>query len=321
VRRRLLALSVVSLMLLGVAACGDDSAQDPASSASGSASSHAISGVKVTGDFGKEPTVKVDAPLSVDKTTASVVSKGDGRTVNEGMAASLNLQVVNGTTGKKAIGTYDQGTPITAAMTDGQVFPAVLDGVLGQPAGSRIVVASTPEDAFGAQGAQQYGVGAKDPVVFVIDIMSVPLDGPDGKKVDLPADAPKIVEDGQGNVTKLDFADAAKKPGKDLQVIPVIEGTGDPVEKGDSVTFDYLGQVYGSDNIFDESYSSAPRTFAVGTGNLIKGWDEGLIGVKAGSRVLIIAPPEYGYGEAGNPQAKIKGTDTLAFVIDVLGVG
>jgi peptidylprolyl isomerase len=321
VRRRLLALTVVSLMLFGTAACGDDAEKGDGATGSQVEAGGKIPGVTVSGAFGEEPTVKVDAPLEVDETTSEVVTAGDGPTVTQGMSASLNLQVVNGTTGKKAIGTYDQGKPVTAAMAEGQVFQAVLDGVIGQPAGSRIVVAATPEDAFGPQGAQQYGVGAKDPVVFVIDIMSVPLTGPEGDKVDLPADAPTIVEDKPGDVSKLSFEGAAKNPSEKLQVIPVIEGTGDPVEAGDSVTFDYLGQIYGTDNIFDESYSSAPRTFTVGAGSLIKAWDEGLVGVKAGSRVMIIAPPEYGYGKAGNPQAKIKGTDTLAFVIDVLGVG
>jgi peptidylprolyl isomerase len=182
-------------------------------------------------------------------------------------------------------------------------------------------VASKPADAFGAQGAQQYGIGPKDSVLFVVDVMSVPLDQPKGKDVDVPATAPTIVENGDGDVTKFTFENAPKKRGAELEVIPVIEGEGKAVESGDAVTFDYLGQVYGTENVFDESYSTAPRTFQVGTGNLIKGWDEGLVGVKEGSRVIIIAPPEYGYGKAGNPQAKIKGTDTLVFVVDVLGVG
>jgi peptidylprolyl isomerase len=196
----------------------------------------------------------------------------------------------------------------------------VVEGVVGQPVGSRVVVAATPEDAFGAQGAQQYGIAADETVVFVIDVMSVPLEGPEGIEAEVPKDAPDVVEDAEGNVTGLSFEDAAKKPSDELQVIPLIEGEGEPVEAGDSVTFDYLGQIYGTDTVFDESYSTAPRTFSVGTGSLIKAWDEGLIGVKTGSRVLIIAPPEYGYGPQGNPQAGIKGDDTLAFVVDVLGV-
>jgi peptidylprolyl isomerase len=58
-------------------------------------------------------------------------------------------------------------------------------------------------------------------------------------------------------------------------------------------------------------------------GRLIKAWDQGMLGLRTGSRVLMIVPPSYGYGSQGNPQSNppIKGTDTLAFVIDILGVG
>lgn len=320
-RRRLVALTIVPLLLFGATACSEDTGGESSGSASASSTGESLPGVEVSGELGKEPTVKVDAPLEVDETSSKVLTEGDGAEVVEGRPASLHLLVVNGTTGKKSVGTYEQGRPITGAMAEGQVFPAVLDAVVGKTAGSRVVVASTPEDAFGSQGASQYGLGAKDNVVFVIDIMSVPLAGPEGTKAELPDNLPTIKQDDEENVTGFSFEDAPAKPAGKLQVIPVIEGEGDAVEAGDAVTFDYLGQIYGSDKVFDESYSDAPRTFNVGTGSLIKAWDEGLVGVKEGSRVMIIAPPSYGYGENGNPQAGIKGTDTLVFVVDVLGVG
>lgn len=318
-RRRLVALTVVPLLLLGAAGCGDSESDQPEAGTGSSTGS--IQGLAVSGEFGETPEVTLDAPLELDATQKQVVSEGDGPTVEDGSIASLHLQVVSGKTGEKTIGTYDQGAPLTGPMTEGQIFPAVLDAVVGMPVGSRIAVAATPEDAFGAAGAEQYGIAPDETVVFVIDVMSVPLDGPEGEAAEVPRDAPTIEEDDDGVVTGLTFEDAPEKPSGELQVIPVVEGEGEAVEKGDAVTFDYLGQIYGTDTVFDESYTSAPRTFPVGVGNLIKAWDEGLVGVKAGSRVLIIAPPEYGYGKDGNPQAKIKGTDTLVFVIDVLGVG
>lgn len=313
-RRRLVALIVVPPMLLGAAACGGS--DDSATGSSGGA----IEGLKVSGAFGKTPKVQLDAPLKVEKTESEVVIEGDGPVVEEGEIASVHLQVISGKSGDKTVGTYEQGVPITGAMAEGQIFPAVINGVVGESVGSRVAVAATPEDAFGAQGAQQYGISADETVVFVIDVVSVPLEGPEGDEAELPEEAPDIVENDKGEVTKLTFEGAPAKPAGKLQVIPVIEGDGAAVEAGDSVTFDYLGQIYGTDTIFDQSYNDAPRTFSVGTGNLIKAWDEGLVGVKTGSRVLIIAPPKFGYGKNGNPQAGIKGTDTLVFVVDVLGV-
>ena len=52
-------------------------------------------------------------------------------------------------------------------------------------------------------------------------------------------------------------------------------------------------------------------------GQVITGWDNGLVGQKVGSRVLLVIPPADGYGTAGSPP-KIKGTDTLVFVVDIL---
>jgi peptidylprolyl isomerase len=97
------------------------------------------------------------------------------------------------------------------------------------------------------------------------------------------------------------------------------EGTGKPVQKGDLLVADYLGQVW-KGSVFDNSYDrKQPAGFVIGAGKVIPGWDEVLVGVKAGSRVLMSVPPAKGYGTTGNAQAGIKGTDTLVFVVDVIG--
>ena len=110
------------------------------------------------------------------------------------------------------MGTYEQGKPVTGNMAEGEIFPSVLDAVVGKPVGSRIAIASPPAEAFGAQGAQQYGIGAQDDVVFVVDIMSVPLDGPEGEKADVPEGLPSPVVDSEGDVSKFTFDNAPAKP-------------------------------------------------------------------------------------------------------------
>ena len=318
-RRRLVALTIVPFLLFGAAACGDESGSQ------GSASSSVdmgepIKGLEVSGEFGKQPKVTVDAPLKVDEAQSEVLTLGEGNEVVEGRPPPSTCSSSTAPPARPPSAPTSRASRSPATWPRAEIFPSVLDAVVGKPVGSRIAIASPPAEAFGAQGAQQYGIGAQDDVVFVVDIMSVPLDGPEGEKADVPEDLPSPVVDSEGDVSKFTFDNAPAKPSDELQVVPLIEGEGEPVQAGDSVTFDYLGQVYGTETIFDESYTTAPRTFTVGEGSLIKAWDEGLVGVKAGSRVMIIAPPEYGYGENGNPQAKIKGTDTLVFVVDVLGV-
>jgi peptidylprolyl isomerase len=85
----------------------------------------------------------------------------------------------------------------------------------------------------------------------------------------------------------------------------------------------YLGTKWGNgDTPFDSSYERGqPTSFTLTNGGLIDGWVKGLAGVRVGSRVMLVVPPKLGYGKAGNPQIQVSGTDTLVFVIDVLGIG
>jgi peptidylprolyl isomerase len=114
-------------------------------------------------------------------------------------------------------------------------------------------------------------------------------------------------------------ADKEEKPGKSVRSSVLVEGKGPKVAKGDLLVADYLGAVYATNKVFDNSYDRGqPAGFEIGTGKVIKGWDETLVGVNAGSRVLMVLPPAKGYGPEGNEQAGIKGTDSLVFVVDVI---
>src|SRR5680860_281444 len=98
-----------------------------------------IAGVEVTGEVGEEPEVNIDAPLELDETTSQVVVAGDGDEAVQGEDALLHLYVANGTTGKKAVASYDQGTPAALKLSEDQLFPALVvggDGLLpGRPVG------------------------------------------------------------------------------------------------------------------------------------------------------------------------------------------
>ena len=107
-------------------------------------------------------------------------------------------------------------------------------------------------------------------------------------------------------------------PPKELVKSLVTEGTGPVVAKGDLLVAHYVGQVWDG-AVFDSSYKrNAPATFPIGVGSVIPGWDKELVGLKGGSRVLLSVPPVDGYGAAGNTSAKIRGTDTIVFVVDVI---
>lgn len=119
-----------------------------------------------------------------------------------------------------------------------------------------------------------------------------------------------------GEKPSLQFEEAVASP--QLQVEVLKEGTGPVVEVGDTLTCDYLGQVWNG-KIFDNSYDRGqPLVFQVGVGMVIRGWDEGLVGQRVGSRVLLSIPSDKGYGPYGQPQAGIQGGDTLVFVTDII---
>ena len=106
---------------------------------------------------------------------------------------------------------------------------------------------------------------------------------------------------------------------KSLQVDVLDEGAGAVVTAGQQISVDYVGVVWPGGAQFDASYDRGqPATFGIGIKQVIVGWDEGLVGQKVGSRVLLVVPPDKGYGANGNPRANIKGTDTLVFVVDIL---
>ncbi len=322
--RRLLASTVVSVLLLGSAACGNEpdvSAKGPVASEGTDEATGSLAGVIAEGEVGKDLTVTLESPIESDEAQAEVLTEGEGNPLETNGAALIHLYVGNGTSGEQAANTYEIGPPVQVAATEGQLFQVILDEVVGQPAGSRVAITAPAADVWGDQGAPQLKIAGDDTVVFVADIVSVQpievLDTPEGTDIEPPEDAPVLVEE-DGQVTGFDWSQAPKKAPEKLTVIPLIEGDGPEARAESMVTFDYFGAVYGKEKPFDESFSAEPVPFGVGVNGLIPAWDKTIPGLTQGSRVLIIAPPEDAYGDAKQPG--IPANSTLAFVVDVLGV-
>jgi peptidylprolyl isomerase len=107
---------------------------------------------------------------------------------------------------------------------------------------------------------------------------------------------------------------------KKYAIKEIEEGTGATAKAGDEVTVQYVGVGYDSEEEFDSSWSrNEPFTFTLGAGEVIKGWDRGVEGMKVGGRRELLLPPELAYGAAGSPP-KIGPNETLIFTIDLLSV-
>jgi len=317
VSRRLRRLPIVLLpvvLLVALTACGGGD--------SSSASSQALDAVTIKGDVGKQPEVTWKHQMEATSLQTTTLTTGDGATIADGDKVNTQIWIGNGYTEKKAYSTYDSNTPQSLTLDD-QLNPMFKEALSGRTVGSRVAVTAPADKAFGPNGNPQLQIGNKDAVLLIIDIISKadkPLAGPDGTAQKAPSWAPKLVQKGDA-VTSLDFSKAPKPDGK-LRAATLIKGSGATVKKGQSITVNYLGQVYGGKKPFDESYSKGtPASFGIGTGQVIPGWDKTLVGQKVGSRVLLAIPPKEGYGSKGKPEAGIKGTDTLYFVVDILAAG
>ncbi len=109
-------------------------------------------------------------------------------------------------------------------------------------------------------------------------------------------------------------------PPKKLESVEIVEGTGAEAKAGDTITVQYDGVDYKTGKEFDASWDrSEPFTFGLGNGEVIKGWDQGLVGMKEGGRRELIIPPELAYGAEGSPPV-IAPNATLVFVVDLLKV-
>ena len=95
-------------------------------------------------------------------------------------------------------------------------------------------------------------------------------------------------------------------------------GTGATAASGKQVKVQYTGWLENGKK-FDSSVGRGPFTFALGSGQVIKGWDEGVAGMKVGGKRQLRIPPELGYGPRGFPGA-IPPNATLIFDVELLGV-
>jgi len=105
-----------------------------------------------------------------------------------------------------------------------------------------------------------------------------------------------------------------------LQIIDLTTGRGDEAQRGDTVQVNYTGWLYEEGKRttqFDSSVGRAPFQMTIGVSGVIRGWTEGLVGMKVGGKRELIIPPDLGYGARGAPPVIPPGS-TLDFEIELL---
>ena len=288
-----------------ITACGSSSNGNGSSSSSTAPPTRTTSldKVTVTGAIGSKPTVTFE-PAFVGTTEGHVVLvPGTGAEIKAGQRVTADYLAVSGNDGKELDTTYGK-TPQRIILDQSSLLAPVYDAMVGQKVGARILV---PADVSATQGTW---------ILFFFDITGtedVPKSA-SGTAVTPPAGLPAVtVVDGVPTITP-----PSDTPPTSLVAQVLIKGTGPTITAGQSVLMQYTGMIWATGKIFDSSWGSAPVEFTVGVGQVIPGFDEGLVGQTVGSRVLLVIPPDKGYGSDGNSQAGIAGTDTLIFVVDLL---
>jgi len=110
-----------------------------------------------------------------------------------------------------------------------------------------------------------------------------------------------------------------QKAGSDLYIKTEVNGTGATLTKSDAFLSNYVVYLWSgtTHKLVLSTFTTTPQVL---TSELLPGLDQALEGKKMGSRVLVVVPPKYGYGAAGNSQVGVTGTDTLVFLVDMLKI-
>jgi peptidylprolyl isomerase len=132
-----------------------------------------------------------------------------------------------------------------------------------------------------------------------------------------PGDAEKALKD---TSTKPVLPKPTGSPPRKLVKEDIVKGKGPGAKKGDTVVVNYVGMNFSNGKEFDASWDAgAPFPVQLGTGGVIAGWEQGLVGIKKGGRRKLTIPPELGYGAQGYPP-DIPPNETLIFVIDAVSI-
>lgn len=167
------------------------------------------------------------------------------------------------------------------------------DGSDGQATGEDAVESTVAEVEESTETESTDGEAETDEPAVTFEDVGPPPTNPDKPGVDLPSDAPT-----------------------ELVRTVLEEGSGDGAVAGDTLIVDYVG-VRSVDGLeFDSSYERAPFPITLGSGSVIQGWEEGLLGSQQGEQVQLDIPSALAYGEASRSEV-IRENEDLTFVIDV----
>ena len=298
--KRLLGAMTALALCLGLSACGGNSDGD-------GHSGDTMQGVSASGKLGSKPDISFKTPFKVENQTHQVIQEGDGEVIRDGDRVCTRSLALDAKTGKVINSTWDKSSPECSIVISKKSIPAYYDTFKGLKVNSTVAVGIDESGSGSSQATDSYIMA----LTFVS--RSKNLTRAQGQKVtDLPSDLPKISLDDKGKPS-LDLN--GYKPEAGLVVQPLIKGKGAKVGQHQSVSANYTGWLASDGKQFDSSWDRGQASdFSLD--QVIKGWQQGLAGQTVGSQVLLVIPPDLGYGS--QKQQSIPANSTLIFVVDIL---
>lgn len=317
-RPAMLTVAIAASLLLAGCSSDPGTEAEPSPSATSEAETEAeptaadiaaLAAVVVEGPLGALPTVTFDAPFSTSVPVARLDVEGTGAVLTDGQSMTVQYAAYSGDDGTLLGSTWEDGSSQALTVGDETMVSALNDVLKDQRIGVRILFAVPGVAATETTEAQA-------PQIIVLEVVNA-VDVPDraeGEAVEPPDGLPVVTLDEDG-APSIEVPDDAEEP-TELVAQVLIKGSGAVVESGQVITVHYSGWLWDG-TLFDSSRETfEPFPTQIGVGQLIDGWDQGLVGQTVGSQVLLVVPSELGYGAEGYNE--IPGDATLIFVIDIL---
>ncbi|MFD9409551.1 FKBP-type peptidyl-prolyl cis-trans isomerase [Streptomyces sp. NPDC059989] len=311
--RRLAGLLVVPLLLLTTAACGDDSGSDSAQMKNG------VPAITKGAKFGETPTLSKGKGTPPKELKVETVSEGTGPALKKGDIAQVNYlgQVWDGKAPFDQ--SFGKGKPFDVTIGAGAVIKGWDQGLEGQKVGSRVELVIPPALGYGEQGSGDK-IKPNATLVFVVDIVkgtTVPASATGKEVAQDNKDLPKVGTNTDGKEVSVAVPKDVAAPAK-LVSNYVLEGDGAAVKDTDNVVVKFNGKTWKDDKTFESTYTSDTTVTWPMEQLSVKGLKEGLIGKKVGTRILLVIPPDQGFGD--KEQGTIPANSTLVFSLDILAV-
>ena len=314
--RKTSALLVTAGLVATLTAC----ASNPGYPACGEyESGDASSIVDVTGEFGSSPSVDFPTPIVTYNTEATQVIQGDGERISAGQPVRVELGIYNGATGEEIQSTGFDGNGILT-MAGESTLPAVGTALECATVGSRLVVAASAADAHNSAAIAELNVADDDTFVFVVDVLEAYLPKANGTPQSPNPGDPVVVTapNGAPGITIPTSGNSSAEPPEELVTSVLQRGDGEKLKEGSFAVLHYTGVLWDTNKVFDSTWQdNTAAAFQLTENSVVKGFIEGLAGQAIGSQVLLVVPPELGYGEQGN--GPVPAGATLVFVVDILG--